>query len=174
MCTHLTLISTLISTDPSWSRERTTRQAMASGYHQRLATAMRSGIDWHVHSPNFNLHADIHGSILVQRAHNQTGNGIRITPETSYSNEKWKYICMCTHLNLISTLISTHPSRSRERTTRQAMASGYHQRLATAMRSGIDWHVHSPKFNLHADIHRYVSVQRAHNQKQWHQVVGRD
>ena len=118
----------------------------------------------HVHSPKVNLHADLHRSVLVQRAHNQTGNGNRISPETSYSNEKWKYICTCTHLKLISTLISTHPSRSRERTTRQAMTSGYHQRLATAMRSGINWHVHSPNFNLHAYIHGSVLVQRAHNQ----------
>ena len=88
MCTHLILISTLISTNPSRSRERTTRQAMASGKRQRLATAMRSGKDLHVHSPHFNLNADLHQSVSVQRAHNQTGNGIRITAETRYSNEK--------------------------------------------------------------------------------------
>ena len=32
---------------------------------------MRSGIDLHMHSPNFNLYADFHQSILVQRALNQ-------------------------------------------------------------------------------------------------------
>ena len=42
------------------------------------------------------------------------------------------------------------------------------------MRSGIDLHVHSPKFNLHADLHQSVSVQRALNQRQWHQDVDRD
>ena len=113
MCTHLKIISTCISTDPSRS---------------------------------------------IQRAIHQTGNGIRIPPKTSYSNEKWN---MCTHLKLISSLISTDPSRYRERTTRQAMTSGCHRRLATAMRSGIDLHAHSPKFNLPADIRGSVSVQRA-------------
>ena len=42
------------------------------------------------------------------------------------------------------------------------------------MRSGIDLHVHSPKFNLHADLHQSVSVQRALNQRKWHQDNGRD
>ena len=88
MCTHLILICTLTSTNPSRSRERTSRQKMASGYRKGLAAAMRSGIDLHVHSPNFNLHADLHQSVSVQRAHNQRGNGTRITAETSHSNEK--------------------------------------------------------------------------------------
>ena len=87
MCTHLILISKLTSTNPSRFRVRTTRQTMASGKRQRLVTAMRSGIDLHVHSPNFTLHADLHQSVSVQRAHNQAGNGIRLTAETSYSNE---------------------------------------------------------------------------------------
>ena len=67
---------------------------MVSGYRQRLAAAMRSGIDLHVHSRNFNLHADLNQSVSVQRAHIQAGNGIRIKAETSYSHEKWnRFAC---------------------------------------------------------------------------------
>ena len=128
MCTHLILISTLTSTNPSRSRERTTRQAMASG---PTAETSYSNGKWNrfacANSPNFNLHADLHQSISVQRAHNLW----------QWYQDNW-------------------------------------QRLATAMRSGIDLHVHSPNFNLHADLHQSVSVQRAHNHRKWPQEIGTD
>ena len=114
MCTHLKLISTLISTDPSWSRERTTR-----------------------------------------------GNGIRISPETSYGNEKWnRFACALTNVHV------THLSRSRECKPRSTKVSGYR---ATVMRSGTDLHVHSPQFNLHAVFpHVCVDPESANLEAQRH------
>ena len=108
-------------------------------------------------SPNFNLLV-ISRSVLVQRAHNQTGNGIRSAPETSYSNVKCnRYACAL--LIAVASLHADIPDAIllvvRAQPDRQ-WHQDFSQRLATAMRSGIDWHVHSPCFNLHADIHGSV------------------
>ena len=88
---------------------------------EALATVMRSGINLHVHSPQFNLHG-AHPSQSRERKPGWKHKGIRVS---AYSNEKRNRFCMCTHLNLISTLFSTRLCRSREHKPGSTKASGY-------------------------------------------------
>ena len=81
---------------------------------EALATVMRSGIDLHVNPPKYNLHAT-HPSRSRERKSGRKHKGIRAS---GYSNEKRNRFCMCTHLNLISTLFF-HTSVSIQRVHNQ-------------------------------------------------------
>ena len=86
---------------------------------------------------------------------------------TSYSNEKRNRFCMCTHLNLISMLFFHTSVPSREHKPGSTKASGHR---ATVMRSRIDLHVHSPKFNLHTVLpHLRLDPESAQPESQRHQ-----
>ena len=87
---------------------------------------------------------------------------------TSYSNEKRNRFCMCTHVNLISTLFfhtSVSIQRAQTRKHKGIRASGY-----SIMRRRIDLHVHSPKFNLHTVLpHIRLDPESAQPESQRHQ-----
>ena len=90
---------------------------------EALARVMRSGIDLHVHSPKFNLHAT-HPSQSRERKPDWKHKGIRAS---GYGNEKRNRFCMCTHLNLISTLFfytSVLMQRAQSRKHKGIRASG--------------------------------------------------
>ena len=165
MCTHLNLIFTLffhtsdsiLSAQPESQRHQDTAR-------EALATVMRGGIDLHVHSPKFILHAT-HPSRSRERNPGRKHKGIRAS---GYCNEKRNRFCMCTHLNLISTLFfhtSVSIQRAQTRKHKGFWASGY-----SIMRSRIDLHVHSPKFNLHTVLpHIRLDPESAQPESQRHQ-----